>query len=135
MKCEEFRIRDYLDLLRTERRELHMSPIIALSEVRQCMKRKFTYISAEQNGAFHECPHGKVGALLLDRQVTISNFHHIHIVMCKKVNRGQVLNIYTHDRFDVLPGWASIGVRSSYAGPRFREKKAAHLESPDMRHE
>jgi hypothetical protein len=114
VKCEEFRIRDYLDLLGTERRELHMSPIIALSEVRQCMARKMTYVSAEQNGAFHKRPHGKVGTLLLDRQVTISNFHHIHIVVCKKVNRRQVLNIYAHDRFDVLPRWASIGMRSSY---------------------
>jgi hypothetical protein len=121
VKCKEFRIRDYLDLLETEGRELHMSPMVALSEVRPWMARKMTYVSAEQNGAFHERPHGKVGTLLLGRQVTISNFHHIHIVMCKKVNRGQVFNIYAHDRFDVLPGWASIGVRSSYGGPRFRK--------------
>ncbi len=49
---------------------------------------------------------------LLDRQVAIADFHHIHIIVREKVNRGQVVNVLAHDRLYVLPGRANVGTVS-----------------------
>jgi hypothetical protein len=87
---EKLRVRDDLDLFGCEFRELATEPsrMLVFSEVRNRRKGEITHISTEQDGTFHECPHCKVGTLLLDRQVAIANFHHIHIVVREEVNRG-----------------------------------------------
>ena len=82
------------------------------SAIRQPRNGGTTYISTEQDGAFHECPRCKVGTFLLDRQVAVAYFHHVHVVMRIEVNRGQVANIFLDDRFYVLPSWADIGTGS-----------------------
>lgn len=49
-----------------------------------------------------------MGTLLLDGQVAVADFHHIHIVVREEVNRGQVVNVFTDDRFYVIPGRADV---------------------------
>lgn len=75
-----------------------------------------------------------MGPLLLNRQVAIANFHHVHIVVRKEVNRGQVSNVFTDDRFYELPSWTDVGTVSSQVKPESRDN-VTHLESPDMRQE
>jgi hypothetical protein len=82
------------------------------SAIRQPKNGGTTYITTEQDGTFHECPRCKVGTLLLNRQVAVAYFHHVHVVMRIKVNRGQVENILLDDRFYVLPSWADIDTGS-----------------------
>lgn len=87
------------------------------SEIRQPRNGRTTYISTEQDGTFHKCPRGKVGTFLLDRQVAVAYFHHVHVVMRIEVNRGQIENVLLHDRFYVLPSWAGIGTWSPQSRP------------------
>ena len=82
------------------------------STIRQPKNGGTTYITTEQDGTFHECPRCKVGTFLLDRQVAVAYFHHVHVVMRIKVNRGQVENVLLDDRFYVLPSWAGIDTGS-----------------------
>ena len=49
-----------------------------------------------------------MGTFLLDRQVAVAYFHHVHVVMRIEVNGGQVANVFLDDRFYVLPSWADI---------------------------
>ena len=75
-----------------------------------------------------------MGTHFLDRQVAIADFHHIHIIVRKEINRGQVVNVFTDDRFYELPGWAGVDTVLSKVKSKSRDN-ATHLESPDMRQE
>jgi hypothetical protein len=54
-----------------------------------------------------------VRTLLLDRHIAITDFQHIHIIVREEVNRGQVVNVFANDRFNVLPGCADVDTASS----------------------
>ena len=88
------------------------------SAIRQPRNEGTTYVATEQDGTFHDCPRCKVGTFLLDSQVAVAYFHHVHVVMRIKVNRGQVENVLLNYRLDVLPRWADIDAGS----PRGRQE-------------
>jgi hypothetical protein len=67
--------------------ESYTCPMLAFSKVGRQGNGSTTHLSAEQDGAFHEHPRSKVCTFLLDRQVAVADFHHIHIVVRKEVNR------------------------------------------------
>ena len=47
------------------------------------------HIGAEEYGTFQEAPRRKVGALLLNGQVTVTYLHHIHVIVSKGPARDE----------------------------------------------
>lgn len=56
-----------------------------------------TYVSAKQNGALHESPDREMCSLFWNPQISVPNLHHVHVIMCVKVNMVEELYVCLHD--------------------------------------
>ena len=84
------------------------------------------YISAEQYRTFHEGPRREMSSLFFDREITVTDLHHVpssmlgallndqrcdhsvHVVVGVEVHIIQVLRIVSDDRSNIRPGCACV---------------------------
>ena len=88
---------------------------------------RVTYICAEEYGRLQERPCSEVASLFFNREITwahfskvtdivharltISDLHHIHIIVSIKSDRVQMLDIYGQNRGDIGPeAWVTQAV-------------------------
>jgi len=107
VKRNEFRVRDDLYLLWSEFRELREANVRIRGDW-QFTNRKITHLRTQQDWTFHERPNCEVCTLLLNRQISVADFHHVHVVVREKVDRGQVVDVCLDYRFYVLPSRADV---------------------------
>ena len=51
------------------------------------------YICAEQNWTLHEYPSSKVCSLFLDCEPTVTDLHHVHVIVSAKADVAQILSV------------------------------------------
>ena len=68
--------------------------------------RGITYGCSDQEGRLHGCPEGKVGSLLLDRELAVAHFQHVWVVAAVKVDAVKPEGVQVEDLSNARPvGW------------------------------
>jgi hypothetical protein len=68
-----------------------------------CVAKIVTYISSQEDWALEKGPCGKMSALFFYRKVTISDFHHVHVIVGEEIDRTEVLHVDCNDIGNIGP--------------------------------
>lgn len=70
------------------------------------------HISTEQNGRLHQCPCREMRPLFLGSEVSVTDLHHVHVVVCIEHDGVKVLCVLGHDLRYIRPIWLRVVIHT-----------------------